>query len=415
MACYYSSPRWTGEIADCSLPVTLDTYSNCSFGCAYCFSQFQRANGACGQKYLTKSVSAVNVEKVKRIFTGETDSQFWPYIKDKRPIQWGGLSDQFDNNERKYGKTLELMEFFNELNYPISFSTKSTWVFHDERYMRLFRKQGRNWNVKLSIITLNEHNAYIIEQGVDSPRKRLEAMKILSDAGTLTTLRMRPFILGVTSKDYVELITAAKQNGATALSTEFLCIERRGLGKQSTKENFDRISRIAGFDIVDFYVKNTSGCGYLRLNREIKAPYINKIKEVCNGLGLRCYISDAHFKECCNNSCCCGLNSDWKYSRGNFSYALQVAREKGEVHFRDIEKDMYFLNFPWCKAEGYNTGSAERRAQFHNYTMKDYLHYLWNTPSSSNSPQGAFGFVLKAKGRDENGDVVYVFNKNRTL
>lgn len=24
----YSSPRWTNEIADCSLPMTLDTYSN---------------------------------------------------------------------------------------------------------------------------------------------------------------------------------------------------------------------------------------------------------------------------------------------------------------------------------------------------------------------------------------------------
>lgn len=26
----YGSPRWTGEIADCSLPLTFDTYSNCS-------------------------------------------------------------------------------------------------------------------------------------------------------------------------------------------------------------------------------------------------------------------------------------------------------------------------------------------------------------------------------------------------
>lgn len=41
----YGSPRWTGEIADCSLPVTFDTYSNCSFGCVYCFSQYQRAIG----------------------------------------------------------------------------------------------------------------------------------------------------------------------------------------------------------------------------------------------------------------------------------------------------------------------------------------------------------------------------------
>ena len=47
----YGSPRWTNEIADCSLPVTFDTYSNCSFGCVYCFSQYQRGLGKSAEKY----------------------------------------------------------------------------------------------------------------------------------------------------------------------------------------------------------------------------------------------------------------------------------------------------------------------------------------------------------------------------
>lgn len=53
----YQSPRWTGEIADCSLPVTFDTYSNCSFGCVYCFSQYQRGIGASKEAYLNKDTS----------------------------------------------------------------------------------------------------------------------------------------------------------------------------------------------------------------------------------------------------------------------------------------------------------------------------------------------------------------------
>lgn len=51
---YYGSPRWTGEIADCSMPMTMDTYSNCSYNCQYCFSQFQRALGGCKENYLTE-------------------------------------------------------------------------------------------------------------------------------------------------------------------------------------------------------------------------------------------------------------------------------------------------------------------------------------------------------------------------
>lgn len=52
----YMSPRWTGEIADCSLPLTFDTYSNCSFGCVYCFSQYQRGIGGAKDDYFAKKV-----------------------------------------------------------------------------------------------------------------------------------------------------------------------------------------------------------------------------------------------------------------------------------------------------------------------------------------------------------------------
>lgn len=53
---YYGSPRWSNEIADCSMPMTFDTYSNCSFGCLYCFAQFQRGLGKAKDSYLAKEV-----------------------------------------------------------------------------------------------------------------------------------------------------------------------------------------------------------------------------------------------------------------------------------------------------------------------------------------------------------------------
>ena len=84
----YCSPRWTAEIADCTLPLTFDTYSNCSFGCVYCFSQYQRGTGNGKEDYYAKKVKAVNPDKIKKIFSGEDkDSQFYQYIKTKRPIQ----------------------------------------------------------------------------------------------------------------------------------------------------------------------------------------------------------------------------------------------------------------------------------------------------------------------------------------
>ena len=410
----YHSPRWSGEIADCSLPMTLDTYSNCSFGCVYCFSQYQRAIGGSKEDYLAKKVKSINVEKVKKIFSLEDKkSQFYEYVKDKRPIQYGGLSDQFDGFERKYGQTYELLKYLKEINYPICFSTKSAWVFSNPKYQELF-KGADNWNVKFSIITLDEEDAKRIEVGVPTPRQRLEAMKKyneLSKGGT--TLRLRPFIPGVSDKTYLDLIREAHKAGATAVTTEFFCLEMRSI--KTAKEHYETISKCAGFDIVDFYRKHSNGSGYLRLNRKVKEKYIKKMQELCNELGMRFYVSDAHFKECSNNCCCCALNTNWDYSRGNFSAALQIAKKVGKVYWSDIEKDMYFLNFPMVKAEGFNLNTTENRAKYTGMSMKDYLHYLWNSPKMGQSPYKIFEKVLIPDGYDENKDIIYKYNPTVTF
>lgn len=410
----YHSPRWTGEIADCSLPVTFDTYSNCAFGCVYCFSQYQRGIGKSSEKYFAKEVKSVDPEKVKKLFSGQIpDSQFWPYIRDRRPIQYGGLSDQFDGFEKKYGVTYEILKYLREIDYPICFSTKSTWVFDDEKYRMLF-KGADNWNMKFSIITLEEEVAKKIEIGVPSPKKRLEAMRKyneLSNGGT--TLRLRPFIPGISEKTYIDLIKAAHGAGASAVSTEFFCLEMRSV--KLAKEHYECISEVCGFDIVEFYRRHSTGSGYLRLNRKVKEKYIRNMKELCDELGMRFYVSDAHYKECSNNCCCCALNQDWDYSRGNFSAALQIAKRTGKVKWSDIESDMYFLNFPINKAEGFNLNTTENRARFQGMTMKDYLRYLWNAPRRGQSPYKLFERVLIPDGYDENGDIIYRYNEDMTF
>lgn len=407
---YYQSPRWSNEIADCSMPMTFDTYSNCSFGCLYCFSQFQRAVGDTKEAYLHKDVRNVSVNHVKKMFSDpdQYGGQFKEYIKDRKVMQWGGLSDQFDSFERKHGVTLELLKFFKEINYPLCFSTKSTWFTEDERYMELIQGQ-KNWNFKFSIITLDEQKAHIIEKGVPSPVERLKAIERIAkaDAGG-ATLRLRPFIIGVSTPTYLNLIREASSLGATAMSTEFFCVEQRSPTLKSFMPTFNEL---CGFDVMEFYRKYSVSSGYLRLNRKVKEPFLRNMKNLCEEVGMRFYVSDAHFKEMCCNGSCCGLPSDWNYSRGQWCEALQIAKINGVVRYSDVKGDIEKLvsDFQWIRAQGFNCNSSERRAKFEGMTMADYMRWLWNNPQAGQSPYKLFEGILRPVGKDDCKDLIYQY------
>lgn len=139
------------------------------------------------------------------------------------------------------------------------------------------------------------------------------------------------------------------------------------------------------------------------------------MKEISHECGMRFYVSDAHFKETCDNACCCGLPDDWNISRFQFSNALQLCKKNGEVRFSEIDKDSGHLNFEFKKAEGFNTSSIEKRAKFAGMTMRDYLRYLWNDPKAGQSPYRMFEGVMRPNGYDENGDIIYIYDQTRTF
>lgn len=410
---YYQSPRWSNEIADCSMPMTFDTYSNCSFGCLYCFSQFQRGVGDTKDAYLSKDVRHVSVDHIKRMFLDpdKYGGQFKEYIKQRKVMQWGGLSDQFDGFERKNGITLELLRFFKEIDYPLCFSTKATWFTEDDRYMSLIEGQ-KNWNFKFSIITLDEQKAHIIERGVPTPLQRLEAIRRIAeaDAGG-ATLRLRPFIIGISTPTYLDLIREASERGATAMSTEFMCVEQRS---PTLKQWMPTFNELCGFNFIDFYKKFSVQSGYLRLNRKVKEPFMRNMKQLCDKLGMRFYVSDAHFKELCCNGSCCGLPASWNYSRGQWCEALQIAKNAPGhiVRWEDVCKDIEELvsQFQWIRATGFNCNSSEKRAKYEGMTMADYMRWLWNNPQSGQSPYKLFEGALVPIGKDENNNLVYKYN-----
>jgi len=420
---YYQSPRISDEFLDCGMPMTFDTYSNCAFSCQYCFSQFQRAVGSSKDDYLSKTVNHVNVDKVKKLFLTEGEGTcFEGFIKNKVVMQWGGLSDAFDGFERNHGISLELMKFFKEINYPLSFSTKGTWFMNDKRYVDVIRGTENIWHFKVSIITLDNEKSKGLERGVKPPLERIDTIKKIAELGNPVTLRFRPFIIGVSSPRHVELIELAAKAGAYSVSTEFLCIEGRSVA--SAKDTYQCISDIVGYDIVDFYKENSYTTGLMRLNRKLKAPYINDIIAACDENNLRLGVSDAHLKTSGNCGGCCGLPDNFNYFKGQLTEAIINAKKEGrnEISLGDIEPNMdFFKKFTVASnksktglpsAAGLNCGTSVRNAKIGHMTMFEYVKSLWNSPKKGRSPyKYTQGDVIPIK-LDNKNNVVYKLNNN---
>lgn len=367
--------------------------------------------------YKQGNVRSVNPNKVENLFksafaneadqVNKTERQFFPYIQEKRVMQWGGLADQFDEYERRNGVTLKLLRFFDEIDYPLSLSTKATWWTKDERYMELFKKHKDNWHVKISIITADDHKAKEMEKGVDSSTERLQAIKRLTDIGVHVTLRLRPYIIGL-SDDWEELIKKANKAGADSVTTEFFCMESRA--DENLKKRYAEMSKIVGYDIHAFYMQNSHQNGYKRLTRAIKLPIVKAMSEYCHKLNMRFHVSDAHcrdFNDACN---CCGVPPTFNSHKGHIGQAVIIAREQGEVSWKNIAEEIESkFSFKWIDAASYNTGGNRQRAKRMNTTMADFLHNNWNNPNGQLSPAKGYGGILFPDRKDEDGDVVYKY------
>lgn len=418
----YGSPRWSGEILDCSMPLTFDQYNKCSFDCLYCFSFFQRSlkmynpNIADEDIYTANPVESVNPDRIKKIWTNAVKNEWEEYIQKRIPFQWGGLSDPFDMFERKHGVGLELLKFFNDLRYPICFSTKGTWWQDDERYREVMYGMD-NWNIKVSVINMDPGRARLMERGVPSPVERLEGIrKIIDMDGPSVTLRLRPFIIGYSDiqGEYLEALRYAKEAGATAVSTEFFCME--GRMTPESRERFNAMSEIMGFDIIDFYQRNSQrAAGYMRLNWRIKKPYVDSMEKACKALGLRFYVSDAHHKDRCANGSCCGLPGKMNYHRGQFTAALCLARDRPDRTVRWSDMDRAILpslkEINVVRAYGLNVarGTAIDRARYRDYTIYDYIQMIWNTPNHPRSPYRYFHGLLRPCGVDDDKNIIYKY------
>lgn len=128
---------------------------------------------------------------------------------------------------------------------------------------------------------------------------------------------------------------------------------------------------------------------------------------------MRYYVSDAHFKELCNNGSCCGLPESWNYSRGQWCEALQIAKKKGFVVWDDVQPEVQKIMDGVSMKATQLCQSSAHRAHFYGMSMERYMNWLWNNPQHGQSPYKLFECILVPNGTDVNGNIIYMYKGSK--
>ncbi len=160
---------------------SVNPYTGCTHACRYCYASFM--------KRFTNHPEP---------WGGFLDVKYWPALRHPeryagKELFFGSVTDPYLPEEATYRRTRALLEELQGQDIRISIQTKSDLVLRDLDLIRSFP----NARVGFSINTLDESFRAEMDHAV-SIERRLEAMRVLHEAGVRTTCFISPIFPGIT-------------------------------------------------------------------------------------------------------------------------------------------------------------------------------------------------------------------------
>jgi DNA repair photolyase len=124
----------------------------------------------------------------------------------------GTNTDPYQPIERQYRIMREVLEVLDATSHPVGIVTKSALVLRDIDI--LARMASRKLvKVALSVTTLDRKLARAMEPRAATPARRLEALRLLSEAGIPTTVMVAPVIPALNESEIERILEAAAAAG----------------------------------------------------------------------------------------------------------------------------------------------------------------------------------------------------------
>ena len=184
----------------------VDPYQNCEFGCLYCDSSFD-----------TTIYVKVNSDE---IIEDELRKQ------EKGRVIIGSVHDPYQEIEKKYKITQEILKIIKKYGYTAHILTKSDLVLRD---MNLI-KNIKDSIVTISVISLDKKIYNLFENNLPSPKKRFEIIKKLRKNSIFSGIAIMPVLPYLVEEELERLIKKSKEYNSNYVL--FKHLELKGDQKQ---------------------------------------------------------------------------------------------------------------------------------------------------------------------------------------
>lgn len=189
----------SSKFAICGLPVRVDTYRSCSFGCEYCFANSRKIMEF-DKRLRIGSLMGMEREYARAMNGGGSLLD----VLIRRGVTWhcGGMSDPFQPCEDEYHITQGLCDFTRERGVTVLFSTKTDDLRGCECHL-----DPRIHSFQMSVSNVDDRTD--IEPNVPPIESRKRMFDRLKERGFKVGIRIQPFIPGITTPDIVDMFQDA--------------------------------------------------------------------------------------------------------------------------------------------------------------------------------------------------------------
>jgi DNA repair photolyase len=193
---------------DVSFDRSINAYRGCEHGCIYCFARPSHAfhDLSPGLDFETRLFAKPDAAALLRQELAKPGYRV-------APIAMGTNTDPYQPIEGSWRITRSILEVLAETGHPTMITTKSDRVVRDIDILGPMAARGLV-SVALSITSLTSEISRTLEPRAPSGRKRLAAVKALSEAGIPAHVAIAPVIPGITDHELEQIVEAAALAGA---------------------------------------------------------------------------------------------------------------------------------------------------------------------------------------------------------